>query len=248
MIGGTPGGDERPDLTFLTPTLDPTAASLTKTLDAIDEARRSGLRAEHVVIDGGSSDEIRELVSKRPRTRLIDAPGANISDSLSTGWSAATGRYVMVMNAGDVPTTGLSGALETLDRGGAGVGVFAVLDEQGSITRPRWRGSVLRSTWIHAGMIARGDLLESCGGYDRRYQFAMDWEWLSRAERQGVAIEFLGNEEPVVLMEPFGLSRQRALSSAGEFLDVARRDIASRWTRLLVLGRHLPSWFVAFVR
>lgn len=234
-------------VTFITPTLNPSIESLIVTFDSIGALRAAGLAIEHIVIDGGSDEPVREFLDASAATKVLSEPGANISESLNAGWRAATGDFVCVMNAGDAPLPGVVDALRKLVTSRADVGLFAVQARHGVATEPKWRGSVLRSTWIHAGMLARVELVHSVGEYGRRFQFAMDWDWLSRAERRGKSIAVFPGTPPITEMEPFGLSRARTMSSAGEFLDVVRRDCPRRTSRVVILVRHAPYWLRSFL-
>jgi glycosyltransferase involved in cell wall biosynthesis len=216
---------------------------MSATMAGIDRLRRKAAdRVEHIVIDGGSDSDSVNGWRAQADTIVIDAPRTNISEALTIGWQRATADFVVVMCAGDVPLEGVFAAGRLLDVSGLSLGVFPVRTQDGTVSAPRSRRTVIQSSWTHAGLVARRDLLDAVGGYNRRFQFAMDWEWLSRAQTSGVRCEMFPNHDPVTEIEPFALSQRRFFSAAGEFLDVLARDCPGRMQRLAVAGRHLPAY------
>ena len=238
-----------PRIGFLTPTLDPPAVSMSATMSGIDRLRqRFPGRVEHIIVDGGSAPASVNSWREKTDTVVIDAPRTNISEALTIGWQSATADFVVVMCAGDVPLENVFAAGRLLDLSGLSLGVFPVQNQDGTVSAPRRRPTAIQSSWTHAGLVARRDLLDSVGGYNRRYQFAMDWEWLSRAETRGVRFEMFPDHAAVTETEPFALSQRRFFSAAGEFLDVLARDCPGRFHRLAVAGRHLPAYSRALLR
>jgi hypothetical protein len=181
-------------------------------------------------------------------TIVIDAPRSNISEALTIGWQRATADFVVAMCAGDVPLEGVLAAGQVLEASKLNLGVFPVRHQDGTVSAPRRGRTVIQSSWTHAGLLARRDLLDVVGGYNRRFQFAMDWEWLSRAETKGIEFEMFSNHDAITEIEPFALSHRRFFSAAGEFVDVLARDCPGRLRRLAVVGRHLPAYSRALLR
>ena len=218
-------------------------------MSGIDRLRQTVAdRIEHIIVDGGSDATAVSGWRAYADTIVIDAPRTNISEALTVGWQRATADFVVIMCAGDVPLEGVFAAGRLLDKSGLRLGVFPVRNQDGTVSVPHRRRTVIQSSWTHAGLVARRDLLDAVGGYNRRFQFAMDWDWLSRAETGGIRCEMFPNHPAVTEIEPFALSHRRFFSAAGEFLDVLARDCPGRMRRLAVAGRHLPAYSRALVR
>lgn len=77
------------------------AAELARTFDSVLAQDYANL--EYVVIDGGSSDGSREIIERYgPRLSYwISEPDRNLYDGMNKGVAAATGDWVLFMNAGD---------------------------------------------------------------------------------------------------------------------------------------------------
>ena len=60
--------------------------------------------AEHWIIDGSTTDDVREVVGAETDTRvhLLSEPDEGLYDAMNKGLDRATGEFVMFLNAGDV--------------------------------------------------------------------------------------------------------------------------------------------------
>src|SRR5690349_2844283 len=90
-------------LSVIVPTLD-AAATLPRTLAAIEEGRRRGLVAEIVVADGGSADGTRGI-ARAAGARVVDAPRGR-GPQLAAGAAAARGGWLLFLHADTVPEAG----------------------------------------------------------------------------------------------------------------------------------------------
>lgn len=83
----------------------------------IDSVRPHLDLAEHWIIDGSTTNDVRDLVATEtdPRIRVLSEPDEGLYDAMNKGLDRATGDFVMFLNAGDVylptfdPTTFLTG-------------------------------------------------------------------------------------------------------------------------------------------
>lgn len=65
--------------------------------------RQSFTNFEYLIIDGGSSDETQEILSRLPaQVRWISEPDKGIYDAMNKGWKLASGRFVAYLNADDL--------------------------------------------------------------------------------------------------------------------------------------------------
>lgn len=78
------------------------AHSISKTLASV--AAQNADVVEHIVIDGGSIDGTVEIINKYKEQLVyfVSEPDRGIYDAMNKGISAATGEWILFLNAGDV--------------------------------------------------------------------------------------------------------------------------------------------------
>jgi glycosyltransferase involved in cell wall biosynthesis len=69
----------------------------------IESVQSQSVPAEHIIVDGGSTDGTLEMVdrSRSARTRLIPGPDGGIYDAMNKGIFAGSGEVVGILNADD---------------------------------------------------------------------------------------------------------------------------------------------------
>jgi glycosyltransferase involved in cell wall biosynthesis len=75
--------------------------SVAKQLDVAREGRSQSFEIEHLVIDGGSTDDSAEVAARFPHATWIQEADAGMSDAINKGFDKATGEWVMWLNADD---------------------------------------------------------------------------------------------------------------------------------------------------
>ena len=93
-----------------------------------------GIEIEHIVIDGGSTDESAEVVARFPHVKWIQESDDGMSDAINKGFDKATGEWVMWLNADDRLKPGsLEKMVAELDKTNADVvyGDWDFIDEKG---------------------------------------------------------------------------------------------------------------------
>jgi glycosyltransferase involved in cell wall biosynthesis len=137
---------------------------------------RRGDDSELIVIDGGSDDGTLDVIRRFEDSidYWISEPDRGIYDAMNKGIAAATGEYVVHLNAGDrlkrIPRESL---LRCRDNG-VDVACFAVDTPNCGEFRPR-TGFILRimNVWHHQGTFYRR---QSHPGYDTRYRVFSDFD------------------------------------------------------------------------
>ncbi|HWE72081.1 MAG TPA: glycosyltransferase [Stellaceae bacterium] len=95
-------------LTLVTATLN--AARL---LDrAIASAAGQGVAYQHIVVDGGSSDETAAICARTPAIDFVLAPGSSIYQAWNIGIERALGEAILFLNADDELAPGALAAIE----------------------------------------------------------------------------------------------------------------------------------------
>ncbi len=152
-------------------------------------------RYEHLVLDGGSTDNTMAIVhrSKTARTRVICERDNGIYDAMNKGLLAASGSVVCFLNADDLyhandvlARVATRFESEHADVVYGDIDYFRTLDT-GRVTR-RWRSGAystlrVRLGWHppHPAFFARKHLLQSVGSFATDLTIAADYELMVKA-------------------------------------------------------------------
>ena len=135
------------DFTIITPSLN-YGRFLKDCLESISS--QTGVSLEHLVFDGGSTDDSAEVAAAFPNVVWSQGPDSGMSDAINQGFAQAKGDWVMWLNADDRLKPGaLAEVLVALKKSQADVvyGDWDFMDEGGDFVRhiraPRW------SKWVH---------------------------------------------------------------------------------------------------
>lgn len=168
----------------------------------LDDAIRSVLEQdyepiEHIVVDGGSTDETLEILRRYPHLRWSSEPDYGQSAALNKGFRLARGEILAWINADDFYLPGaVAAAVEILRTSGAGLvyGDILRVDEDG--TNRRRVASHPWDEWTHVNVGNRiqqpaafftRTVYEAVGGLDERFHLAMDYDlWTRIGERSPV--------------------------------------------------------------
>lgn len=169
----------------------------------LDEAIRSVLeqdypRIEHIVVDGGSSDETLEVLERYPQLRWVSEPDRGQADAINKGFGLATGEIFGWLNADDYYLPGaLTAAVDVLREGRCGLvhGGWRQVDEDGSLIKDvdpvefDYLRQLERANRVaQPGAFFTREAFEAVGGVDAGLRYAMDYElWLKIGKRFGVA-------------------------------------------------------------
>jgi glycosyltransferase involved in cell wall biosynthesis len=81
--------------------------------DCVESARaQTGVEWEHLVMDGGSTDETLRALAEFPHLKVISEPDEGQSDAINKGFRRASGEWVMWLNADDYLLPGALAAVE----------------------------------------------------------------------------------------------------------------------------------------
>ena len=180
----------------------PLVSIVTPSLDQgryIEEAIRSVLaqdypRVEHVVVDGGSTDETIEILGRYPHLRWVSEPDAGQAAAINKGFRMATGEIYGWLNADDYYLPGaITAAVDVLRSGDCEFvhGGWRQIREDGTPIRdvaplPFDYGRQLEHVngVCQPGSFFTRDAYWAVGGVDESYEYAMDYElWLKLGAR-----------------------------------------------------------------
>ncbi|HEX3974024.1 MAG TPA: glycosyltransferase [Stellaceae bacterium] len=175
-------------LTLVTATLN--AARL---LDrAIASVAGQGVACQHVVVDGGSSDETAAICARTPAIDFVRAPSSSIYQAWNIGIERARGEAILFLNADDELAPGALTVIEQILRAQPAAQIVAghaLVEDDDMPATPLVRhiaapGGVLSVAQLVSGvpvinaMAFRRSLFESYGAIETRYRIAGDRAFL----------------------------------------------------------------------
>lgn len=167
------------------------ADTVGRTLASVDSQTLADY--EHIVVDGASADGTTDLVAgaENPARRMISEPDRGLYDAMNKGIAAATGRYLIFLNAGDKfhsPDTLqlLADAVAREDTPGIVYGQTLIVDDAGRTVGERHLRAPAELTLksFASGMLvchqAFVPLRRIAGFYNLKYRYSADYEWCIR--------------------------------------------------------------------
>lgn len=187
------------DFTIITPSLN-YGRFLGDCLQSV--ASQDGVTLEHLVIDGGSSDNTAEVASRFRHIQWIQEPDGGMSDAINKGLDRAKGDWVMWLNADDRLKPGVLRTLLTrLQQSLSDVvyGDWDTIDESGRLLKhfrsPRW------SSFVHihhhclipstAAFLRRSTVIDSGHRLRTDFHYVMDGEFYARLSTAGIRFEHI---------------------------------------------------------
>jgi len=187
------------DFTIITPNLN-YARFLGDCLESV--ARQDGVNVEHIVYDGGSTDDSAGVVAGFPAVRWEQREDSGMSEAINRGFDEARGEWVMWLNADDRLKPGaLAAMLAALRKSNADVayGDFDFIDEGGQFIRhvrpPGWSPFVHVHHCCYVGSTAafyrRSSVLAAGHRLRNDFRYVMDGEFYARLHSTGMSFEKL---------------------------------------------------------
>lgn len=194
---------------------------------------------EVIIVDDGSTDDTKERTQKAKefygseRIKYIYQVNTGVSSARNTGLGAATGRYVIFLDADDLWKSGLLEKEIELIESNKDLGMvycwYEYLDDadgtvypaSGTMINPSARSFyelLLENSCAASSVLVKTELIKQIGGFSTRYSNAADWHmWL----RIAAASRFDVIEQPLVYVRrhPFSMSGDK-LSMNEERLQI----------------------------
>ena len=163
-------------------------------------AAQEGVSLEHLVIDGGSTDESADVAARFPHAKWTQEPDKGMSDAINKGFDRATGDWVMWLNADDRLKPGaLAMMLPLLKESKADVvyGDWDFIDKKGTflrhVTTPRWSRFVHVHHHCFVGSTAafyrKSTVIDEGHRLRVDFRYAMDSEFYARLDAAGKRFE-----------------------------------------------------------
>jgi glycosyltransferase involved in cell wall biosynthesis len=185
------------NLTVITPSLNH-GQFLAECLGSV--ASQQGVELEHLVMDGGSTDDSAEIAARFPHAVWTSEKDGGMSAAINKGFDRARGDWVMWLNADDRLKPGALAAVMRQLRGSSAdvaYGEYHFVDETGEFQRhvqtPRWS----RFVHIHhhcfigstAAFYRRSTVLDAGHRLREDFRYVMDGEFYARLDAAGLSFE-----------------------------------------------------------
>ncbi len=186
-----------PSFTVITPSLN-YGRFLSDCLESV--ANQPDVRIEHIVLDGGSTDDSAEVAARFNHLKWIQKPDKGMSDAINNGFQMAQGDWVMWLNADDRLKPGvLAALLPMLERSRADVvyGKWDFIDGSGAFIRhvsvPGWSRFVNVHHHCFIGSTAafyrRSTVIDKGFRLREDFRYVMDGEFYARLDDAGKRFE-----------------------------------------------------------
>ncbi|MEZ4968001.1 MAG: glycosyltransferase family 2 protein [Saprospiraceae bacterium] len=167
------------------------AATIRDTLESI--RMQDHPEIEHIVIDGGSTDDTLRIVSEFPKAgKVISEPDGGLYDAMNKGVRLASGEIVGILNSDDFYTHPqvIGRVVDTMQQNDADA-LYADLEyvranDTAHVVR-RWKaGSFKRENFLrgwmppHPTFFVRKSVYEALGQFNDRFRFSADYELMLR--------------------------------------------------------------------
>lgn len=163
-------------------------------------ASQTGVSFEHLVIDGGSTDDSVEVAARFPHAVWTQEPDKGMSDAINKGFDRAKANWVMWLNADDRLKPGaLAAMLPLLEKSAADVvyGEWDFIDKEGGflrhVTAPKWSRFVHVHHHCFVGSTAafyrRETVIDAGFRLHVDFRYVMDGEFYARLDEAGKRFE-----------------------------------------------------------
>jgi glycosyltransferase involved in cell wall biosynthesis len=165
-------------------------------------AGQEGVEIQHLVIDGGSTDDSATVAARFPHATWSQEPDGGMSDAINKGFDRAQGEWVMWLNADDRLQPGaLASLLPMLRQSKADIvyGDWDFIDESG---RPlRTVRSLPWSRFVHvhhhcfigstAAFYRKSTIIDAGHRLRTDFHYVMDGEFYARLDAEGKAFQYV---------------------------------------------------------
>lgn len=213
---------------------------------------------EHIIVDGASTDNTREIISRYAHLRWVSEPDRGLSDALNKGIRMATGDIIGWCNADDLYLPGTLAVVQEFfeqhPETDVLYGDYRETDEYGRSLRVRREThfSRLLFRWLHINPVPtpstfwRKRIHDSNLWFAEEMHYAMDYDFLRRADNKGFRFEHIS-----ILFSDFrrhGGSLTAAGGQKREHELVVYMNANPRWKKTPLLFPIVRSCFMVNAR
>lgn len=216
---------------------------LDEAIRSVISQRASGIDLEHIVIDGGSTDDSLKIIRsyEKDLSRVITEPDRGPASAISKGLRCATGEIIAWLNADDRYHPGALKSVAQIMTEHPGkalcFGACRIVDEEGreirrGITRFKEAFFPISSQFTiqclnyisQPAMFFRRRALEAAGTLREDMVAAWDYDFILRLWRQGGAVQVPGPPLADFRWHSASISGRQFKAQFKEEFDVAARD------------------------
>jgi glycosyltransferase involved in cell wall biosynthesis len=161
--------------------------------DCLNSVNSQTMPAEHIIIDGASTDNTLEIVRRiSPHTRIVSEPDNGIYDAMNKGIRLATGDIVGILNSDDFYAG--SQVLEMVTKVFANSKIDACYSDLVYVHQKKkdrivryWKScpyhdGLFEKGWVppHPTFFVRREVYERLGLFDLNFRIAADFELMAR--------------------------------------------------------------------
>lgn len=182
-------------------------------------------RIQYIIIDGASSDHTLAVIDRYRQQlgAIVSEPDAGISDAWNKGLGLANGQVIGLLNAGDeYAADAVAQAVCSLSEGRDLIyGDTDLVNDGGDVLRTNvgkfslWYYSA-GFGFYHPSCFATRELYDRIGGFNTKFRYAMDSDWIARAVAAGAR---LGHSGVRTRMVDGGVSVKSRFLAYGEHLQ-----------------------------
>ena len=190
------------DFSIITPSLNQ-AQFIGECLKSVSSQTYKAL--EHIVLDPGSTDGSREIVSEKQDVKLVAEPDDGQCDAINKGFSMANGNVIAWLNSDDCYYSDktlelVANRFREADSPDVVYGRAVFVDEKGQHLRDAFinsdPNSLLEKLQHQVGIIQpsvfiKKEVFDKIGGLDLSYEFALDYEYWTRITKSGFKWAFI---------------------------------------------------------
>lgn len=230
------------------------AAHLPRCIESVQPLLRGeSVRAEHLIVDGASTDGTLRLLEEAQRagriTRYVSEKDEGIYDAMNKALRLARGRVIVYINADDeIVPSGVPAAVNPILCGECAYCVGRVMIKRENGGKPRYthedmREALLSAPYGHPGLFVSTELLRRMGGFTLSpdLRIAADAELMGRLYLTQQPMKFTGELSAIFYIG--GVSTQ-GYAPRMETLKMMCRNTEAICERL----RREPRWFARIMR
>lgn len=197
-------------ISIITPVLNQ-AATIERTIKSVLDQKTCGAEIEYIIIDGGSTDGTREIIAQYASKLAYwhSRPDNGLYDAMNQGITRATGEVIGIVNGDDYYLPGVfskvAAALTPHFTEEMILWGDVIYENQGRIKGFRPVNRYIGAFAPHPSMFATAGVYRKIGGYDTKFRYLADYDFMYRAVN-AFMIPYIYLAEPLAFFSEGGLA------------------------------------------